>query len=99
MAAEHAYWAFLMNKGHVQRFRNPLHPFFMFDLCWLVMKRNDSIEITKAIKMKSGTKYTISSIINHFGDVPEEGHYNILIFDNRNDSFVLLLLLFVLLLM
>ena len=56
----------------------------------IALKRNDSVEITKAIKMKSGTTYKISSIINHFGDNPEEGHYNILIFDYRNDSFVLL---------
>ena len=56
----------------------------------IAMKKKDSIDITKVIKLKSGTSYKISSIINHYGDVPEEGHYNILIFDHRNDSFVLL---------
>ena len=56
----------------------------------MAIKRNENIEITKAIKMVTGTTYTISSIINHFGDNPEDGHYNILIYNSRNGSFVLL---------
>ena len=39
--------------------------------------------------MITGSSYRISSIINHFGETPEEGHYNILIYDTWNDSFIL----------
>ena len=56
----------------------------------MAVKKNDSIEITRSLNMASGTSYTISSIINHFGDNPKEGHYNVLIYDCRKDLFVLL---------
>ena len=55
----------------------------------IAIKRKDNIDIEKTIKMISGHSYRISSIINHFGDTPEEGHYNILIYDHRNDSYIL----------
>ena len=53
------------------------------------MKRKDSIEIEKTIKMVTGSSYRILSIINHFGDTPEEGHYNVLIYDAFSDSYIL----------
>ena len=52
-------------------------------------KQKDNIDIEKTIEMISGTSYTISTIINHYGDTPEEGHYNILIYDTVNDSYIL----------
>ena len=39
--------------------------------------------------MATGTSYTISSVINHFGNTPEDGHYNILINDVLNHKFLL----------
>ena len=53
-------------------------------------KKQDEIECSKIIKLASGSTYTISSIINHIGEKPEKGHYNTIIFDQSNDSFVLL---------
>ena len=55
----------------------------------VAIKRKDNIAITKDIRLGNGGFYTVSSILNHFGDSPEEGHYNILIHDEPNDSFVL----------
>ena len=40
--------------------------------------------------MPSGISYTLSSIVNHIGDQPTEGHYNIVIYDKIDDCFVLL---------
>ena len=40
--------------------------------------------------MPSGSIYTLSSIVNHIGNSPAEGHYNLLVNDNVNDSYVLL---------
>ena len=53
-------------------------------------KRQDKIDSSKMLKLPSGSIYTISSIINHVGDSPDEGHYNIFIYDPHRDSFVLL---------
>ena len=39
--------------------------------------------------MITGSSYTISSVINHFGDTPQDGHYNILINDVLKDKFLL----------
>ena len=52
-------------------------------------KRQDNIPISKEIRLAQGSSFTVSSILNHFGDSPEEGHYNILIYDEAKDSFVL----------
>ena len=54
------------------------------------IKRHEEIEVSKRLSLPSGSAYTISSIINHIGSTPDEGHYNVLIFDSINDSFVLL---------
>ena len=53
-------------------------------------KRQDEIESSKTLTLPSGSIYTISSVINHVGDSPDEGHYNIFIYDPHRDSFVLL---------
>ena len=53
-------------------------------------KRHDEIICPRSIKMPSGTVYKLSSIINHIGNMPTEGHYNTLIFDNKNHSPLLL---------
>ena len=52
------------------------------------IKRTDKIEFSKQIRV-ANTSYTISSILNHFGDSPEDGHYNIVIYDESNGSFLL----------
>ena len=52
-------------------------------------KRQDRMRMTKSIKMATGGTYTVSSIVNHFGDSPQEGHYNILIYDAMRDKFIL----------
>jgi uncharacterized UBP type Zn finger protein len=53
-------------------------------------KKQDEVECSKTLELASGRTYTISSIINHIGEKPEKGHYNTLIVDQSNDSFVLL---------
>ena len=52
------------------------------------IKRKDKIEHMKRIRM-ANRYYTLSSILNHFGDTPEEGHYNIVIYDKSDNSFAL----------
>ena len=40
--------------------------------------------------MPSGNSYTLSSIVNHIGSNPADGHYNLYIYDKITDSYVLL---------
>jgi uncharacterized UBP type Zn finger protein len=54
------------------------------------IKNLDDIECSKWITLPNGSTYTISSIVNHIGSSPDEGHYNVLIYDKINESFVLL---------
>ena len=53
-------------------------------------KRNDIVNISKIIRLAEGSSYTIVSVLNHFGNSPDEGHYNILVYDESKDSFTLL---------
>ncbi len=55
-----------------------------------IIKRHDNVKCHKSLTMPSGSTYTLSSIVNHIGNSPNEGHYNVLIYDLKHDSFVLL---------
>ena len=54
------------------------------------LKRHDEIECPTSLTMPSGSSYTLSSVINHIGSTPTDGHYNVLIYDKSSDSHVLL---------
>lgn len=55
-----------------------------------IRKRQEEIRPSKKITLPSGSTYTISAIVNHIGNSADEGHYNLLIFDEKNNSFILL---------
>ena len=55
-----------------------------------VRKRHEEIKLSKKITMSTGSTYTLSSVVNHIGNCPDAGHYNLIIFDEQTDSFVLL---------
>ena len=42
------------------------------------------------ITLPSGTSYTLNSVINHFGENTQEGHYTTLVYDNVRKVFFLL---------
>ena len=52
-------------------------------------KRHDSIQNSQTVQLPSGSSYNLSSIINHIGTLPNEGHYNLLIPDEETNSVVL----------
>ena len=54
------------------------------------VKIHDNISCPKSLVMPSGVSYTLSSIVNHIGDQPSEGHYQIVIYDKIDNCFVLL---------
>ena len=54
------------------------------------IKRKDFVDFEKNIKLASGGSYILSSVLNHYGDGPEQGHYDLVVHDVQNDSFVLM---------
>ena len=55
-----------------------------------IIKRQDEITCPKSLVMPSGSSFTLSSIVNHIGISPTKGHYNVLLYDQIRDCFVLL---------
>ena len=55
-----------------------------------IIKRHDVIKCEKSLTMPSGSTFILSSIVNHIGSSPNQGHYNVLIYDPLNDSYILL---------
>ena len=55
-----------------------------------VIKRLDKIKCQKSLRMPGGSTFTLSSIVNHIGNNPNQGHYNVLIYDPINDCYILL---------
>ena len=42
-----------------------------------------SVQIT----LPSGSVFTISAVINHIGETPKEGHYNMMLYDKINEVY------------
>ena len=52
------------------------------------LKKNNEVKCPKQLHLPSGSIFTMSSVINHFGETPEEGHYNVLLYNKLNDTFL-----------
>ena len=48
-------------------------------------KIHDRIICPKIFRLKKGSLYRLSSIINHIGENPQQGHYNVILFDQTNN--------------
>ena len=54
------------------------------------VKKHNIINIPHTINLPSGSTYFLCSVINHIGANPEEGHYNVLLFDKNKNTFTML---------
>ena len=54
------------------------------------LKLLDNIFCPKQLTLPNGSTYILSSVINHIGEHSTSGHYNILIFDESDNKFILL---------
>ena len=52
-------------------------------------KMIENIKSSETIKLPSGGSYNLSSIVNHIGGHPNQGHYNVFIHEEK-DSVVLI---------
>jgi uncharacterized UBP type Zn finger protein len=55
-----------------------------------IMKKHNSLTCPSTLTLKSGSSYALCSIINHIGASPDEGHYNIIVYNEKKNKFVLL---------
>ena len=53
-------------------------------------KIRDCLYPSEKIILPSGSTYSLLSIINHIGESTNEGHYNVLVRDKQNNTFMLL---------
>ena len=42
---------------------------------------------TDYLTLPSGSVFTISAVINHNGETPKEGHYNMMLYDKINELY------------
>ena len=55
-----------------------------------VSKIHRQVFCEKRILMPSGTQYILNSIINHIGENTTSGHYNLMMYDEEENSYMLL---------
>ena len=55
-----------------------------------IWKKHNQLTCPSTLTLKSGSSYSLCSIINHIGASPDEGHYNIIVYNEKKDKYVLL---------
>ena len=55
-----------------------------------IMKKHNSLTCPSTLTLKSGSSYALCSIINHIGESPDEGQYNIIVYNKKTDKYVLI---------
>jgi uncharacterized UBP type Zn finger protein len=53
-------------------------------------KKHSRIISSKTLKLPGGSTYSLCSFINHWGSTPQQGHYNLVLYNETGDSYVLL---------
>ena len=56
----------------------------------ITTKKHAKIKSPKTLTLTQGSTYSLCSFINHQGSTPQEGHYNLVLYNEPRDSFVLL---------
>ena len=55
-----------------------------------IIKKHNKLTCPSTLTLKSGSSYSLCSIINHIGESPDEGHYNIIVYNKKMDKYVLI---------
>ena len=53
-------------------------------------KKHNLLFCPPTLKMQSGSIYTLQAIVNHIGSSPNQGHYNLVLYDSQKDNYILL---------
>ena len=54
-----------------------------------IQKIHSPVECPPTLMLATGSVYTLSSIVNHSGEKTHEGHYTVILYDKRENSYVL----------
>ena len=52
-------------------------------------KKHNMLFCPPTLKMQNGSSYTLRAIVNHFGSSPNEGHYNLVLYNSQGDNYIL----------
>ena len=55
-----------------------------------ICKKHNKIIFPIKLKLPKGSSYSLCSAISHIGSSPSEGHYNVLMYNSCEDTFVML---------
>ena len=55
-----------------------------------ILKKQDSVICPNKIRLPEGSTYSLSSVLNHIGSSPDNGHYTVSLFDEETNSFVMI---------
>ena len=50
-------------------------------------KKHDPVVCPQELTLPSGSVFSISAVINHMGETPKEGHYNVMLYDIVNELY------------
>ena len=53
-------------------------------------KKHDILNCPPTLKIQNGSSYTLGAIVNHIGSSPNVGHYNTLLYNSKEDNYILL---------
>ena len=53
-------------------------------------KKHNMLDCPPTLKMQNGSRYTLCAIVNHIGSSPNEGHYNLVLYNSQGDKYILL---------
>ena len=53
-------------------------------------KKHNHLFCPLTLKMERGSSYTLRTIVNHIGSSPNQGHYNLVLYDSQGDNYILL---------
>ena len=54
-----------------------------------IQKIHSPVECPPTLMLATGSVYTLSSIVNHSGEKTHEGHYTVILYDKRENSYIL----------
>ena len=53
-------------------------------------KKHNPLFCPPTLKIQNGSSYTLQAIVNHIGSSPNQGHYNLVLYNKQGDNYILL---------
>ena len=53
-------------------------------------KKHNELFCPSTLRMPSGSSYILRAIVNHIGSSPNQGHYNLVLYNSHGENYILL---------